>query len=97
MGFLSKFCSIWRSIDTGRERGREIETPYKSFKYRTCHVMSWKILLSQFLSRDQTFTNSMFLWLFAKFSPRQPIFKQLDTMLVGMVYWVTANLQKFSL
>ena len=31
-----------------------------------------------------------------KFSPLKYIFKQLNTALVGVVYWVTANLQKFS-
>ena len=31
-----------------------------------------------------------------KFSPRKSIFKQLDTALVGVVHWVTANSRKFS-
>ena len=31
-----------------------------------------------------------------KFSLRKSIFKQLDTALVGVVHWVTANSQKFS-
>ena len=30
-----------------------------------------------------------------KFSPRKSIFKQLDTALVGVVHWVTANSRKF--
>ena len=32
-----------------------------------------------------------------KFYPRKSIFKQLDTALVGVVHWVTANFRKFSL
>ena len=32
-----------------------------------------------------------------KFSPRISIFKQLDTALVSVVHWVTANLRKFYL
>ena len=49
-----------------------------------------------FLSRDKTFANFAFLRRFAKFSPRKSIFKQLDTALVGVMHWVTANSRKFS-
>ena len=40
--------------------------------------------------------NFAFLWRSAKVSLRKSIFKQLDTALVGVVHWVTANSRKFS-
>ena len=49
---------------------------------------------SGFLSREKNFANFAFCGNSRKFSPRKSIFKQLDTALVGVVYWVTANSRK---
>ena len=47
---------------------------------------------SEFLSRDKNFVNIAFCNDLRKVSPRKSIFKQLNTALVGVVHWVTANL-----
>ena len=52
---------------------------------------------SGFLSREKTFANFAFLWRFANVFSAKTIFKQIDTALLGVVHWDTANSRMFSL
>ena len=55
-----------------------------------------EIPYSGFLSREKNFHEFRISVVIREFSPRKSLFKRLDTVLVGVVHWVTANSRKFS-
>ena len=54
------------------------------------------IFITGFLLREKLSQISRFCGDFRKFSPWKSISKQLDTVLMGVVHWVTANSGMFS-